>query len=409
MALKIGLVTGEYPPMEGGVGAFSRELALALTGLGHEVHIITDRRARPAGAPRDFWNPRDPVETEAGWLHARVNRWWWQAGNAVVDVALRYELDVVNVQYQAAAYDMRIPAINFLPWRLRDVTRSLVTFHDLRHPYLFPKAGRLRQWVVHRLARSADGVIVTNRQDQDRLQAAGVGVTAIREIPIGSNITVHPTSSAAVEEVRHGLGLGRDDKLLGYFGFINPSKGPDLLLAALAELPHRYHLLFVGGRTGSSDATNQAFLQEIEALIAEKGLAQRVHWSGFLEDRLLSAHFLACDIMVMPYRDGVSLRRGTLMAILAHGRPLVTAPPDGSAAPLIHGQNVWMAPVDDPARLGEAIQQVVGDESLRRRLSAGAEELSGQFRWERIAAETAEFYQEIIARGGQAVQPLATG
>ncbi|MGD2078362.1 MAG: glycosyltransferase, partial [Chloroflexota bacterium] len=74
MDLKIGLVTGEYPPMEGGVGAFTHELATALSHLGHEVHVVTDRRARPEDAPRDFWNPKDPVQTKMIQLHPRANR-----------------------------------------------------------------------------------------------------------------------------------------------------------------------------------------------------------------------------------------------------------------------------------------------------------------------------------------------
>lgn len=395
MGLRIGLVTGEYPPMEGGVGAFTQELARALGDLGHQVHIVTQRKARPVGAPRDFWNPRDPVETAAGQLHARVNRWWWSANNAVVDVVLRYDLDVVNLQYQAAAYDMRVPAINFLPWRLRSLTTSVVTFHDLRHPYLFPKAGRLRPWVVKRLARSADGVIVTNEEDGQRLLADGIAAGRLHQIPIGSNITVRSTNRELVSAARRQLGLGVDDCLLGYFGFINASKGADLLLAALAELPERFQLVFIGGKTGSSDAANQAYLQEIERLIEEKGLGRRVHWSGFLDDAALATHFQACDLMVMPYRDGVSLRRGTLMAILAHGRPLLTSPPAGSGAPLLHGQNVWMTPVDDRELLSDAIAKVAADDLLRQQLSAGAKEVSRLFRWDRIAAETADFYAAV--------------
>jgi glycosyltransferase involved in cell wall biosynthesis len=383
--------------MEGGVGAFTHELATALSHLGHEVHVVTDRRARPEDAPRDFWNPKDPVQTKMIQLHPRANRWWWSANNAVVDVVLRYELDVVNIQYQAAAYDMRVPAINFLPWRLRDVASTVVTFHDLQHPYLFPKAGRLRPWVVKRLGMAADGVIVTNAGDRDRLLAAGIQPTRLAQIPIGSNVTVHSSSNEQVKAVRDGLGLQEGVCLLGYFGFINASKGPDLLLKALTELPERFHLLFIGGKIGSSDSANQRFLDQIEAQIEEDKLAGRVHWSGYLDDSALSAHFAACDVMVMPYRDGVSLRRGTLMAILAHGRPLITSRPQSEVGPLVHGRNVWMTLVDEPGRLGDAILQVSQDEALRKQISTGAAEVSGQFRWDRIASETAAFYQVIHA------------
>jgi len=39
--MRIGLITGEYPPMQGGVGDFTHELGKALAALGHEVHVLT--------------------------------------------------------------------------------------------------------------------------------------------------------------------------------------------------------------------------------------------------------------------------------------------------------------------------------------------------------------------------------
>ncbi|HSG16832.1 MAG TPA: glycosyltransferase family 4 protein [Anaerolineae bacterium] len=396
MTLKIGMVTGEFPPMEGGVGAFTSELSAALHDLGHEVHVVTGREARPKSVQRDVWNPRDPHDVGYAHMHPRVNRWWWSANGVVVDVALRYELDIVNIQYQAAAYDMRIPAINLLPWRMRGLSPTVVTFHDLRHPYLFPKAGRLRRWVVHHLARSADGVLATNSEDFDRLLDWGVAAQKLRQIPIGSNVTANPSTISEIQAVRGELGLDSEGCLLGYFGFINPSKGPDLLIQALAGLDNGYHLAFIGGKVGSSDPTNTAYLVQIEELIRDLGLQDRVHWSGFLEEQALSAHMAACDIMVMPYRDGVSLRRGTLMAILAHGRPLITTRPEQSSSQLTHGHNIWLTEVDDPAALSDAIRTLVADDALREQLGRGAKKVSGQFTWDKIAAETVNFYHAVL-------------
>ncbi|MCA9946339.1 MAG: glycosyltransferase, partial [Anaerolineales bacterium] len=69
MGLKIGLVTGEFPPMEGGVGAFTAELAKALHQLGHTVHIITSREARPPDAPRTFTSAIEPIDLGFAQLH----------------------------------------------------------------------------------------------------------------------------------------------------------------------------------------------------------------------------------------------------------------------------------------------------------------------------------------------------
>ncbi|RMG89133.1 MAG: glycosyltransferase family 1 protein [Chloroflexi bacterium] len=396
MGLKIGLVTGEFPPMEGGVGAFTHELACALHDAGHEVHVITSRLARPKTEKRQVRQLLEPVAMPFGWLHPQVRRWRWSSVGVVADLVLRYELDVVNVQYQPAAYNMRSAAVNFLPWRLKGMVKTAVTFHDLRVPYLFPKAGPLRRWVVHFMARQAHGVIATNPADFAALKTAGI--PHVREIPIGSNITVHQVSPAEIAAARTSLSLPEDGYLIGYFGFLNASKGADLLVRALAELDERVHLVFIGGRTGSSDTeNNRTFLQKIDQLIDSLGLNGRVHWTGFMPEREVSVWLRAVDLMVMPYRDGASLRRGTLMAALAHGTPLLTTEPSVPTPALKHGESVWLSPVDDVNGLVLALRLLLADSGLRQRLGEGGTAVARAFAWDKIAAQTAEFFQFLLA------------
>jgi glycosyltransferase involved in cell wall biosynthesis len=290
------------------------------------------------------------------------------------------------------------------------VAKTVVTFHDLRVPYLFPKAGRLRQTAVNFLARSADGIIATNPADHQSLvsnlqspffqrRGATIGRAEaqrekrIAQIAIGSNITVHPTNHIEIAELRQSLGLGSDDVLLGYFGFLNESKGADTLIEALARLDGRFHLVFIGGQTGASDsANNQAFLDGLRAQIEVLGLTKRVHWTGFLNDARVSAHLQAADMLVMPYKDGASLRRGTLMAALAHGRPLISTVPQALTPQLVSGENCCLVPVGDVGALGAAVQTLTNDAELREKLGRGAAQLAEMFSWEKIAQETAVFY-----------------
>jgi glycosyltransferase involved in cell wall biosynthesis len=388
--------------MEGGVGAFTQELARALKALNpslYDIHLITNRQARPETPDRRSWRGLgQPVDLGYARLHAQMRHWRWPSVSAVADLVLRYDLDVVNIQYQAAAYDMRSPAINFLPWRLRAVTKTAVTFHDLRVPYLFAKAGRLRPMAVRFMARQAAGVIVTNGEDYTALQA-DISPQRLRQIPIGSNIAVHPVTAEAVTAVRHQLGLTPDHRLLGYFGFLNESKGADTLLQALHQLDERTHLVFIGGRTGASDpANNSAFFAQLDALIQSLGLEQRVHWTGFLPDAAVSTYLNAADLMVMPYHDGVSLRRGTLMATLAHGRPLITTTPTQPTPELVHGQNVWFTAVQDVPALVQSIRSLAADPGLRQRLGEGAAQTAALFTWDKIAAQTAVFFEELRGR-----------
>ncbi|MBI5958413.1 MAG: glycosyltransferase, partial [Chloroflexi bacterium] len=173
--MRIGQITGEYPPMQGGVGAFTQELSHALIAMGHECFVFTDHRANGQQHHKD-----DPIKVTAD-----AHTWGWGALSRVRRWAQAQKLDVVNIQYQAAAYNMAA-FVHILPMRLDNV-RVVTTFHDLLVPYLFPKAGPLRYQAVLTLARSSDGVIVTNRGDYDRLTNEK-SIPSLRHIPIGSNI-----------------------------------------------------------------------------------------------------------------------------------------------------------------------------------------------------------------------------
>jgi glycosyltransferase involved in cell wall biosynthesis len=102
-------------------------------------------------------------------------------------------------------------------------------------------------------------------------------------------------------------------------------------------------------------------------------------------------------MMVMPYRDGVSLRRGTLMAVLAHGRPLITTMPAEATPEFRHGENMWLVAPDDVAGVVNAVTSLAGDEGARARLGQGALDLARSFSWDAIAARTAGFYADVLA------------
>ena len=403
--LKVLFVSGEFPPMQGGVGDYTREMGLALGNSGCSVHIATSAGAGPV-----------PGLT----VHALVKRWTWGSWRELLDLVRQERPGVVHIQYQAAAYAMH-PAINLLPWRLRRMGRErpkvVVTFHDLKVPYLFPKAGRVRHWVVEELARRSDAAIATNREDFERLRASLPFPPAL--IPIGSNIAPAVPTGYDRQAWRRRWGAEADDLLLCFFGFVNARKGVDTLLHALAMLEHpmsgppsvqpslhytqgqaplkgeRARLVMIGGQTGTSDPTNVAYLARIKRLIAELGLEQQVCWTGYLASEEVSASFLAADLCVLPFRDGASFLHGTFHAALAHGAPILTTRPRVTLPELAHGENVYLVPPDEPEALALAIVELAAAPELRRKLGEGASTLSEQFRWPKIAADTLALYRTI--------------
>jgi glycosyltransferase involved in cell wall biosynthesis len=110
----------------------------------------------------------------------------------------------------------------------------------------------------------------------------------------------------------------------------------------------------------------------------------------------VSANFLASDICVLPYRDGVSYRRGTFMAALAHGLAIVSTQPRVPIATLVDGQNILLVPPDDAVATADAVERLIETAELRMGLAQGALHLAKGFTWDRIAAETAQLYGQLI-------------
>jgi glycosyltransferase involved in cell wall biosynthesis len=427
--MKLSIVTGEFPPDQGGVGDYARELAAEFARRSVEVQVITKMAASRSifirsnvpgdsiGQPQPGCTPdagarvnEAPARVASGpsytVSHARFRS--WRSLPAVRELVRG--CDIVHLQYQAAAYGMTAP-IHLLPRFLRgsDPRRPVVlTFHDLRVPYLFPKAGPLRGRAIMYLARSCNAVVVTNQADLQTLNAEFRHLSAgarpeLVLIPIGSNIDAHAPASMDREQARASLGVAADELLMCYFGFLNASKGGETLVRVLAHVVRagcKARLLMLGGEVGTSDATNASYAGHVKALISELGLDRLVIWTGYRPPSEVTAFWSASDIAVLPYVDGASLRRGTLMAALAHALPVVTTAPRLPIPQFHAGENIALAPAEDVEALANQVMALYESPLLRERLSRGAAQAAQEFTWPRIVDRHLELYRSLLARGG---------
>jgi glycosyltransferase involved in cell wall biosynthesis len=411
--MKTVLVSAEYPPMVGGVGDYTHRLALALLNESVQVSVVTSATAA-GGLP--------PNRVE---VHRLVRGWGWACLRTVGRTARQQSAQILHLQFQTGAYGMH-PAVHFLPEVLRRLPtppRLVVTMHDLRVPYLFPKAGPLRHMMVTRLLRGADAIVVTNGADLARLRGAGrpardllrpVRPGRLRRspelIPLGSSLAPPPPDYDGVAW-RRRLGLEPEEALLGHFGLLHPSKGADLLVRTVARLrdagrPAR--LLLVGGDAGASDSGNVAFRDSLRALIGQLGLEEVVLWTGVCPAEEAAGHLSACDLVVLPYRDGASFRRSSLIAALALGCTVVTTVPLdreevslGPGRPTVEqGLNVTLVPPEDVEALTGVAAGLLERPSQRQQLAQGARELGRAFRWDEVGRRTHALYADLLGARG---------
>lgn len=377
------MLTGEFPPRIGGVADYSASLAEALRELGHEVNVLTS-----AGGAEGVQPP----------ALRQVSNWGFGCWREIEAALKATRADLLHIQYQAGAYQLE-GAVNLLPlalrWR-RPGLRIVTTFHDLRPPYLFPKAGPLRALAVRSLLWGSHGVIFCDSTDLD---AVGNGRNR-RWLPVGSNIPCDPPADFDAATSRRRLGAGEGELLIGYFGFLSTGKGAEVLIQAvrlLLDEGRSPRLALIGTPAGASNQTDQQGEQRIETLGHQFQLEDRLHRTGYLSQPDVSACLLACDVVALPYEDGASFNRGSLLAALEHGAAIVTTTPQptarGSPPRLLEpGRQFLAVPPGDPAALANAIARLGDDEKFAIHLGREARALAAHCAWSALAKETAEVY-----------------
>jgi glycosyltransferase involved in cell wall biosynthesis len=366
------MVCPSYPPqaVTCGVGDYTRRLTTELASQGATVTVLTSK----GWCGGDASPPRDvavlPILDTPG---------WWRVMPA----------DVVHVQYAPDLYRARHD-ITLLPLRARcgSVPPVVMTFHTLLDGTL---RGRARAtWLL----ATAAGAISANEEVSGMVRRRLPRLAnRLAEIPIGSNIApVAPPPDR--EQMLARLALPADALLLVHFGLVYPGKGLETLLAALARVRRRQpraHLVVIGD-TRAQDRDYRGGLQD---QVARLGLQAAVVWTGRMDDADASRVLSVADLFVVPFDDGASLRRGSLMAGLAHGCAVLTTRAARGGDDLTNGDPVALAPPRDAGALAERIGALLAAPDERARLARAARKLAERFAWPEIAAMTRRVYEHV--------------
>ena len=304
------IITGEYPPAIGGVSDYSQLVAEGLAAAGDEAHVWCPP------LPRDAPSNRVTVHPDLGRLAWRDLR------------AVDRELDRcapprrLLVQWVPQAFGYRSMNVGFCIWLLRRARRGDRVEIMVHEPYLAFGEGGLK-WTaaasVHRLmtmllARAASRVWIAIPDWERRWRPYALGRDlSFTWLPVPSNL---PTPAPeAVRRVRTRY-TGNGAPIVGHMS-LYAAAAMRALSTALPDVLRRSRAVVVLlGQNG--DRFCRQLVRE------HPDLAPRLHSTGALAPGELAAHVAACDVLVQPYPDGISSRRGSAMASLALGVPLVT-------------------------------------------------------------------------------------
>lgn len=365
------MITGTWPEMRCGVGDYAYRLGEVLIREGVRVEVATSE------------DPRFASRSLAGaGIHRVAEAGSWKGGihHRLGGLIRTLKPEAVLFQWPTAAYGRSL-AVNLIPGYLaRHHPRIplVTTLHEYRY---FHSWTRLRLWPAlwfsHRL-------VLVDSQDLALLARHPTGAGArIRLIPIGSNLP----SAARLDRgrIRRELGIEQGDFVVAFFGFANPPKGLETLFSALQLLrmanPAMRLLFFSELEPGN------AYHRRLLEMIGTQGLGPITVRPGFAEPERAAKILASADCAALPFLDGASWKRGSLLACLAQGLPVVTTRPAAPLPELVHRENVWLTAPGDIKALAAALQTLYLEPSWRIRLGKGAKKLAGKFTWRRIGRE----------------------
>jgi len=195
-------------------------------------------------------------------------------------------------------------------------------------------------------------------------------------------------------QARRALGLPAGVPLLLFVGRIQPLKGADVAVRALAALRDHpsAHLVVVGGPSGPRGEEHMAQLQ---ALVAQLGIAARVHFEAPQPHELLSTYYRAADVCVVPSRsESFGL---VALEAAACGTPVVAAAVGGLTTLVEHARTGYLVEPSTPEAFAAALSPVLADPLLAERLATAAVVRARRYTWARAATLLRATYEELAA------------
>ena len=380
----------------GGMNVYVREVARELGRMGVEVDVFT-RSQNPAIAPLVELGPgarvvhlkagpQAPMAREA--VHAHLDEFIDGIEDLRAREGTRY--DLVHGHYW-------LSGVAGLQLRDRWDVPLVQMFHTLgqlknevaRTPAELEPDLRLRE--ERRILAEADRIVTATAVERAQLVwYYGASAERIAVIPCGVDTELFQPMSRAVAKDLLELS---PDPLLVSVGRLQPIKGLETLLAALATLDGAatdLQLLVVGG---DQDEPENGHAERLRGMVKQLGLERRVRFLGPQPQRRLRLFYAAADAVVMPsYYESFGM---VALEAMACGTPVIASRVGGLTHTVRDGVTGRLVPEGDPAALAEAIGSVVGDHAQRDRLGRDAVRWAAEHRWPCVAEAVCKLFAEL--------------
>ena len=245
------------------------------------------------------------------------------------------------------------------------------------------------------IARRADRVIATCRDEVRELRAMGVPTSHVDVIPCGVDTSLFRPYDPSMPPGYSGPQRqpGAAPQLLA-LGRLVPRKGIEDSIRALASMPDA-RLLVVGGPAAEGLDTDPE-VARLRRIAEASGVSDRVHFTGHVSRVDLPALIRSCDVVLaVPWYEPFGI---VPIEAMACGVPVVATAVGGMLDTIVDGVTGAFVQPGCPDRIAAATRAMLDDDAACRAMGRrGAARVRDLYTWNRIAAQTERSYDTVLA------------
>ncbi len=211
-------------------------------------------------------------------------------------------------------------------------------------------------------------------------------------IPCGVDVDRFRPQDRTAARARLGLG---DGPLLLYVGRIEPLKGLDIVIGALAQMDApRPMLLVVGG-----DSHSAGEIRRLRAAARAAAVEECLRFVDAVPQESLPDYYAAADVCVIPsFYESFGM---VALEAQSCGTPVVASRVGGLPGAIRDGETGYLVAWRCPEPFAERLDLLLRNRALRESLGSAARVWAEQFRWSAVAAQLSATYSAVLTDKGR--------
>jgi D-inositol-3-phosphate glycosyltransferase len=389
----------------GGMNVYVRDLSRALARKGIVVDVFT--RSQDDCAPRVVHDlgpgarvmhipagPEQPIPV------SETERYLDEFVANILDFAAREGLryDVIHSHYWLSG--IAAEALS-KAWGGTPIVQMFHTLGHMKNQIARDASERASQRRIDgetHVVQIADRIVAPTPAEVEQLiRLYGARREKIVVAPPGVDLAhFHPIPQLQAKQM---IGIPPQRKNILFTGRIEPLKGIDTLLEAIALLKQRHIadlsetcVTIIGGNPWAETLDEE--MERLQRMSLELGLDDLVAFAGARDQNVLPYYYAAAEMVVMPsHYESFGM---VALEAMAMGTPVIASEVGGLAYVVCDGYNGFLVPRRDAQALAYRIADLLNDRTLRERLSRNAIHYARDYDWSIIAERIAAIYDEVI-------------